>query len=76
MYVRRKTDQTYNTMLKFIAEPRENFRDKELFLRFWKCLLAYTDGRSYVEMMRMFFGTKCEGTVKSYTRISNGNLNV
>ena len=62
-------------MLKLIAESRENFRDKELFPRFWKCLLAYTDGRSYVEMM-MFFGTKCEGTAKSHTRISNGNLNV
>ncbi|CAF4797658.1 unnamed protein product [Rotaria sp. Silwood1] len=80
MYVRRKTDQTYTTMLKLIVESRENFRDKEihlkLFRRFWKCLLAYKDGQSYAKVMKMFFGTKCEGTVKSHTRISNSNLNV
>ncbi|CAF5016143.1 unnamed protein product, partial [Rotaria sp. Silwood1] len=53
MYVRRKTDQTYTTMLKLIVESRENFRDKEihlkLFRRFWKCLLAYKDGQSYAK---------------------------
>ncbi len=80
MYVRRKTDQTYNTMLKLIGESRENFRDKEIHLkllrRFWKCLLAYRDGQSYAEVMKMFFSAKCEGTVKIHTRISNSNLNV
>ena len=80
MYVRRNTDQTYNTMLKLIVESRENFRDKEIYLkllrRFWKCLLAYKDGQSYAQVMKMFFSVKCEGMVKSHTRISNSNLNV
>jgi hypothetical protein len=47
MYVHRKTDQTYNTMLKLIVESRENFQDKaihlKLFRRFWKCLMTYRD---------------------------------
>jgi hypothetical protein len=67
-------------MLKLIIESRENFRKKEIHLkllrRFWKCLLAYKDGQSYVEVMQMFFSIKCEGTVKSHTRISNSNLSV
>ncbi|CAF4681662.1 unnamed protein product, partial [Rotaria sp. Silwood2] len=53
IYARRKTDQTYNAMLKLIVESRENFRDKEIHLkllrRFWKCLLAYRDDQSYAE---------------------------
>lgn len=80
MFVRRKTDQTYNTMLKLIVESREHFKEREIYLkllrRFWRCLQAYKDNKSYAEVMKMFFSTKCEGTVKSHTRISNSNLDV
>ncbi len=80
LFVRRKTDQTYNTMLKLIVESRENFQEKEIYLkllrRFWRCLQAYQDGQSYAEVMKMFFSSSCEGTVKTHTRISNSNLDV
>lgn len=79
MYVRQKTDQTFTTMLKLIAESREHFKHKEIHLklirRFWKCLTAYKSGQSYEEVMKMFFSSKCTGTVKDHTRISNTNIN-
>jgi hypothetical protein len=78
MFVRQRTDQTYNTMLKLIVESRESFRKKEIYLkllrRFWRCLQAYKDGQSYAEVMTMFFSSKCQGTVKAHARISNSNL--
>ena len=78
MFIRRNTDQTYNTMLKMIAESRDNFQEKNIHLkliqRFWKFLQAYKDGQSYVDVMQMFFSSTCMGTIKSHTRISNSNL--
>ena len=80
LYVRRKTDQTYNTMLKLIIESRENFREKDISMkllrRFWRCLQAYTDGQTYAEVMQMFFSTICDGKVQNHTRISNSNLDI
>ena len=80
MFVRRKTDQTYHIMLKLIVESREYFLEKEIYLkllrRFWMCLEAYKNGQSYTEVMKMFFSSQCEGTVKTHTRISNSNLDV
>ncbi len=37
--------------------------------------MAYQDGQPYVEVMKMFFSAKCEGTITSHTRISNSNVN-
>ena len=80
LYVRRKTDQTYNTMLKLIIESRENFRERgismKLLRRFWRCLQAYKDGQTYAEVMQMFFSTKCDGKAQNHTRISNSNLDI
>ena len=73
MFIRRNTDQTYTSILKLMAELRENFQEREIHLkllrRFWKCLQAYKDGQSYAEVMKMFFSSSCTGNVKSYTRI-------
>lgn len=78
LFVRRNTDQTYNTMLTLIVKSRENFREREIYLkllrRFWWCLKAYDEGRSYTDVMKMFCSTKCEGTVTTHTRISTSNI--
>ena len=65
-------------VLLFILESRDLFSQKDTHLRlvrrFWKALESYQNGKSYTEVIKSFFSTKCEGTVKSHTRISNGNL--
>ena len=78
LFVRRHTDQTYSKMLQLITESRKNFHDKRIYLklvrRFWRTVAAYDAGQSYVDVMKMFFSAKCEGTVVSHTRISNSRL--
>ena len=78
MFIRRNTDQTYNTMLKVFAASRENFQEKNIHLkllrRFWKCLQAYKNGQSYVNMMKMFFSSSCMVETKSHTQVGNSNL--
>ena len=65
-------------VLLFVLETRDLFCQKDIHLhlirRFWKALESYQNGKSYTEVMKSPFSTKCEGTVKSHTRISNGNL--
>ncbi len=78
--IRQRTDQKYSTMLNLIVESRKNFQKKEIYLklsrRFWRCMQAYKVGQSYAEVMKMFFSSQCQGTVKTHTRISNSNLDV
>ncbi len=77
-FVRRRTDQTYKTMLKLIIDSREYFKERDIFLklmrRFWRCLQSYEDGQDYATVMKQFFSEKCAGTVKTHTRISNSRL--
>ncbi|CAF1911762.1 unnamed protein product, partial [Rotaria magnacalcarata] len=44
-YVRKKSDQTFSTMLRLIPQSRENFKERKihmkLFRRFWHSLNAY-----------------------------------
>ena len=79
-FVRRKTDQTYSTMLKLIVQSRDHFREKEIYLkllrRFWRCLKAYKDGKSYSQVLQMFFSNLYQGIEKNHTRISNSKLDV
>ena len=65
-------------ILLFILESRDLFYQKDIHLRltrrFWKALESYHDGKSYTEVMKSFFSTRCEGTVGSHTRFSNGDI--
>ena len=69
-FVRKKTDQTFSTMMRLIPEFRENFVSKEvqlkLFRRFWRSLNAYQQGKSYGEVLRCFFSGHCNSNVTSH----------
>ena len=77
-FVRKKTDQTFPTMMRLIPESRENFVSKEvqlkLFRRFWRSLNAYQQGKSYGEVLMCFFSGHCNSNVTSHRKITNSKL--
>ena len=77
-FVRKKTDQTFPTMMRLIPESRENFVSKEvqlkLFRRFWRSLNPYQQGKSYGEVLMCFFSGHCNSSVTSHRKITNSKL--
>ncbi|CAF1384088.1 unnamed protein product [Adineta ricciae] len=77
-YVRRKSDQTFPTMLQLIPESRENFKERKihmkLFRRFWHSLDAYSQGKSYAEVLSLFFSQACESDIVAHRKITNSKL--
>ncbi|CAM4804123.1 unnamed protein product [Rotaria magnacalcarata] len=78
-FIRKRTDQKYHTMIKLMKESRTNFEQKEvhlkLFRRFWKCLEAYDQGKTYSEVLQLFFSKTCTGTNTGHLKVTNTNLN-
>lgn len=77
-FVRKYSDQTFNTMTRLIPQSRENFVEKRIYLklfrRFWKAMSAYEQGQSYSEVLQLYFSNHCSGTVISHRKITNSNL--
>lgn len=77
-YVRQRTNQQYNTMLILIEQSREHFVEielyKKLFRRFWFACLAYKEGKSYQDVLKLFFSSSCKGEVIAHRKIVNSNL--
>lgn len=77
-YVRRKSDQTFPTMLRLISESYGNFEDRKihmkLFRRFWSSLDAYSQGKTYGEVLSLFFSQTCKQDVLSHRKIKNSQL--
>ena len=77
-YVRRKSDQTFPTMLRLIPESRENFKEREiqmkLFRRFWRSINAHSQGKTYGEVLSFFFSQLCKPEVVSHRKITNSKL--
>ncbi|CAF3407145.1 unnamed protein product [Rotaria socialis] len=77
-YVRKKSDQTFPTMLRLISESRDNFKERKihmkLFRRFWRSIDAYSQGKSYAEVLSLFFGQACKSDVVSHRKITNSKL--
>jgi hypothetical protein len=78
-YIRRRTDQTFPTMLKLINKSRTNFVEKnvsvKLIRRFWRTLVAYKRGDSYQDVLKMYFSSMCKGNINSHRQITNTKLN-
>ena len=77
-YVRKMSDQTFPTMLRLIPESRENFQQRQiqmkLFQRFWHSLDAYNQGKSYSEILCLFFSQTCKYNIFSHRKITNSKL--
>jgi transposase len=73
--IRAHTDQRYQTMLNLIDESRTCFKQKELnkklIRRFWRCLIAYQQGLSYIEVLRIYFSGKSKEKIESHRKITN-----
>ena len=78
-YVRSRTDQSFETMIKLISESRKHFVEREialkLFRRFWRSIEAYSQGQSYADVLKLFFSQLCKTAVQSHRRISDKNIN-
>ena len=78
-FVRKRNDQKYDTMIRLIHESRINFEERQVYLklfrRFWKCLEAYDEGKSYSEVLQLFFINGNPGKNKGHLQIRNIHLN-
>ena len=78
-FVRKHSDQTFNKLMQLISQSRQNFEDKKmsmnLFRRFWKAMISYDQGKTYSQVLQLFFNNHCIGTVVSHSKITNSNLN-
>ena len=77
-YVRKKSNQTFPTMLRLISESCENFQERKiqmkLFCRFWRFLDPYSQGKTYAEILSLFFGQACKPDGVSHRKITNSEL--
>jgi hypothetical protein len=77
-FVRQKSDQTFQTMMRLIPESREQFATKnielKLFRQFWKAVDACKKGDSYGQVVTLFFSGLCKAEVLSHRKITNTNL--
>ena len=77
-FVRKYNEQIFNTFVKLISQSRDVFEEKKislkLFRRFWKAVDAYNEGKSYSEVLQLFFSNLCKGEAIIRRRITNTNL--
>ena len=77
-YVRAKTDQTFPTMLCLIPQSRQNLEQRyiqmKLFRRFWRCIGAYSQGKSYGEILTFFFRQLCQVVGVFHRKVTNSKL--
>ncbi len=78
-YVRSRTDQTFDKMIRLISESRINFVGRKislkLFRRFWRAIEAYSKGQTYADVLKLFFSQFCKTTIQSQRKITNTNIN-
>lgn len=78
-FVRSRSDQTFEKMIKLIADSRTHFAERQialkLFRRFWRSIEAYSRGETYADVLKLYFSQLCKTAVQSHRRISNKNIN-
>ncbi|CAF1533427.1 unnamed protein product [Didymodactylos carnosus] len=78
-FVRSRTDQSFEKMIKLISDSRTHFVGGKialkLFRRFWRSIEAYSQGQTYTDVLKQFFSQLCKTSVQSHRRISNTNIN-
>ena len=77
-FVRQKSDQIFRTMLRLIPDSRVHFSDRnlqyKLFRRLWRTMNAYKEGRTYAEVLKLFFSGLCKYDIVSHRKITNSSL--
>ena len=79
-FIRRNTDQTFQTLVSLLPKAKQNFIKRKihlkLFRRFWRTVKAYNDGKDYLEILTMFFSGLCKDKVLSHRKITNTNIDI
>ncbi|CAF1560638.1 unnamed protein product, partial [Didymodactylos carnosus] len=77
-FVRSRTDQSFDKMIKLISESRINFAERKialkLFRRFWRAIVAYSQGQTYADVLKLFFSQLSKTTIQSHRKITNTNI--
>ncbi|CAF1254010.1 unnamed protein product [Rotaria sordida] len=78
-FVRSRTDQSFEKMIKLIADSRIHFVERnivlKLFRRSWRSIEAYSQGQTYGHVLKLFFSQLCKASVQSHRRISKKTIN-
>ena len=74
-FIRTHTDQKYDTMKNLLIKSRQEFIEKELYLklikRFWYVLYAYKKDVSYCDVLKTYFGGKTKANIVSHRKIQS-----
>jgi transposase len=77
-FVRQRTDQNYDTMVRLIYESRGYFIEKKTYIKLWRrfrrCINAYKKGVSYGEILTTYFSGKSKEKIQAHRKIYNQNL--
>ena len=77
-FIRKRTDQTYESLIRLYHESRENYVEKninnKLIKRFWNCVEAYNSGLSYADILKTYFSGKSKAENKQHLVITNTNI--
>ncbi|CAF4877907.1 unnamed protein product, partial [Rotaria sp. Silwood2] len=77
-FVRSRTDQSFEKMIKLISDSRIHFAERKialkLFRRFWRSIEAYSQGQTYADVLNLFFRQLCKTAVQSHGKITNANI--
>jgi transposase len=61
-YVRKRTDQTYDKMIRLIEEAKQQFKsinlNAKLWRRFWQAINMYDKKLPYVEIIQLLYGCR------------------
>lgn len=75
--VRKQNDQDTNKLFSLIEQSRDDFRksDKNLYLwrRFWNSIEMYSNGGTYQDVLKTFFGVRSSARVKNKKKINDFN---
>ncbi|CAF4731122.1 unnamed protein product, partial [Rotaria sp. Silwood2] len=69
-FVRSRTDQSFDKMIKLIEDSRTHFVERnialKLFRRFWRSIEAYSQGQTYADVLQLFFSQLCKTSIQSH----------
>ncbi len=65
-------------MTSLIEQSREHFIQirlyEKLYRRFWHVCEAYSNGKSYSDVLKLYFSGSCKAGVLSHRRIGDSNV--
>ena len=74
-YIRKRTDQKFDTMIRLIEESKKEFSNQahngKLWRRFWRCIDMYFNNFDYKYVMNNLYSKKTKENIISHRKITN-----